>query len=134
MAALEIAERRLGPVTIVELRGRLVADDGVTSFTNRITALLGFGHRNLLVDFGRVTYIDSGGVGALVSMFLRVARRGGRLKLVRPSVRVLRVLQMTRLVDVFEVFDDEESALQSFARPSALPDLARRATAVMERT
>jgi anti-sigma B factor antagonist len=129
MAALQIAERRLGPVTIVELRGRLVADDGGTSFTNRITALLSFGHRNLLVDFGRVTYIDSGGVGALVSMFLRVARRGGRLKVLRPSDRVRRVLHMTGLLDVFEVFDDEEAALHSFAHQSALPDLARRASA-----
>jgi anti-sigma B factor antagonist len=131
MAALEIAERRLGPVTIVELRGRLVADDGDTSFTNRITALLAFGHRNLLVDFGRVTYIDSGGVGALVSMYLRVTRHAGRLKLVRPSDRVRRVLQMTGLLDVFEVFDDEEAALRSFAHQSALPDVARRATAVV---
>lgn len=129
MPALVIAERRLGPVTIVELRGRLVADDGDTSFTNRITALLAFGHTNLAVDCARVTYIDSGGIGALVSMFLRVARRGGRLKLLRPSDRVRRVLEMTRLIDVFEIFEDESAALRSFAHPSELPELARRTSA-----
>lgn len=121
MPALEITERRLGPVTIVELRGQLVADDGDDSFIKRITALVSFGHANLLVDFGRVTYIDSGGIGALVSMFLRVGRRGGRLKLLRPSERVCRSLHMTRLVDVFEIFENEDAALRSFADSSALP-------------
>jgi anti-sigma B factor antagonist len=129
MAALEIRERRLGSVTVVELRGRLVADEGDTSFTNRITALVAFGHTSLLVDFGRVTYIDSGGVGALVSMFLHITRRGGRLKVLRPSDRVRRVLQMTRLIDVFEIFVDEDAAVRSFASPSRLPELARRLSA-----
>jgi anti-sigma B factor antagonist len=126
MAALEIAERRLGSVTVVELRGRLVADDGDTSFITRITALVAFGHVNLLVDFERVTYIDSGGIGALVSRFLHVIRRGGRLKLLRPSERVRRVLQMTRLIDVFEIFEDEDIAVRSFASPSPLPAFVRR--------
>ena len=126
MAALEIAERRLGPVTVVELRGRLVADDGDTPFINRITALVAFGQASLLVDLGRVTYIDSGGVGALVSMFLHVTKRGGRLKLLRPSERVRRVLHMTRLIDVFEIFVDEDAAVRSFVSPSPVPEFARR--------
>lgn len=126
MAALEIAERRLGTVTVVELRGRLVADDGDISFVTRIKALVAFGHTMLLVDLERVTYIDSGGIGALVSMFLHLTKRGGRLKLLRPADRVRRVLQMTRLVDVFEIFEDEDTAVRSFATPSTLPAFARR--------
>lgn len=126
MAALEIAERRLGTVTVVELRGRLVADDGDISFVTRIKALVAFGHTTLLVDLERVTYIDSGGIGALVSMFLHLTKRGGRLKLLRPADRVRRVLQMTRLVDVFEIFEDEDTAVRSFATPSTLPAFARR--------
>ena len=125
MAALEMMERRLGPVTILELRGRLVAGDGDTSFTNRITALLDSGRANLVVDFERVGYIDSGGVGALVSMFLRVARRGGRLKLLHLSERVRPVLQMAGLVAVFEIFDNEDGALRSFAHLSGLPEVVR---------
>ena len=129
MAALELAERRLGRVTVVELTGRLIADDGDTSFTNRITTLVAAGQANLLIDLSRVTYIDSGGVGALVSMFLHAARRGGRLKLLRANDRVRRVLEMTRLIDIFEVFLDEDAAVRSFAQLSALPELARRLTA-----
>jgi anti-anti-sigma factor len=128
VAALEIAERRRGHVTVVELKGRLVADDGDTSFTNRITSLVASGFDDVVVDFARVTYIDSGGLGALVSMYLHVVWRGGRLKLLRPSDRVRRVLKMTRLVEVFEIFDDESAAVRSFARPSPVPAMVRRFT------
>jgi anti-sigma B factor antagonist len=129
MAALELAERRLGAVTVVELSGHLVADDGDSLFTNRITELVAVGQANVLVDLSRVTYIDSGGVGALVAKFLHAARRGGRLKILRPSERVRRVLAMTRLIEIFEVFEDEDAAVRSFAKLSVLPELARRLSA-----
>jgi anti-sigma B factor antagonist len=129
MAALEIAERRNGPVTVVELTGRLVADDGENPFAEQIRVLVAAGNVNLLVDLHRVTYMDSGGVGALVSMFLHVAKRGGRLKLLAPSDRVRRVLQITRLLQIFEVFADEEEAVHSFEMPSVLPQPARQAIA-----
>jgi anti-sigma B factor antagonist len=126
VAALGIAERRRGHVTVVELTGRLVADDGDTSFTNRITSLVASGSLDLVVNFERVTYIDSGGIGALVSMYLHIVWRGGRLKLLRPSDRVRRVLNMTRLVEVFEIFNDEAAAVRSFAQPTAVPAMVRR--------
>ena len=126
VAALGIAERRRGHVAVVELTGRLVAVDGDTSFTNRITSLVASGSGNLIVNLERVTYIDSGGIGALVSMYMHIIRRGGRLKLLRPSDRVRRVLEMTRLVDVFEIFTDEAAALRSFAQPTAVPAMVRR--------
>ena len=125
VAALGIAERRRGHVAVVELTGRLVAVDGDTSFTNRITSLAASGSGDLVVNLERVTYIDSGGIGALVSMYLHIIRRGGRLKLLRPSDRVRRVLQMTRLVDVFEIFNDEAEAVRSFAQPTAVPAMVR---------
>jgi anti-anti-sigma factor len=126
VAALEIVERRRGHVTVVELTGRLVADDGATSFTNRISSLVASGSVDLVVNLERVTYIDSGGIGALVSMYLHVVRRGGRLKLLRPGDRVRRVLAMTRLVDVFEIFNDEAAAVRSCAQPTEVPAMVRR--------
>ncbi len=126
VAALEIAERRRGHVTVVGLTGRLVADDGDSSFANRITSLVASGSGDLVVDFERVTYIDSGGVAALVSMYFHIVRRGGRLKLLRPSDRVRCMLQMTRLVEVFEIFNDEAAAVRSFAQPTPVPAMVRR--------
>ena len=126
VAALEIAERRRGHVTVVALTGRLVADDGDSSFANRIKSLVASGSSDLVVDFERVTYIDSGGVAALVSMYFHIVRRSGRLKLLRPSERVRCMLQMTRLVEVFEIFNDEAAAVCSFAHPTPVPAMVRR--------
>lgn len=133
MAALEVTERRLGPVTVVELTGRLVADDGDTSFSEHIMVLVAAGSTNLLVDLRRVTYMDSGGLGALVAMFLHVTKRGGRLKLLSPSQRVWRVLEITHLLHVFEVFEDDDEAVRSFAMPSVLAEVAREAVVSNQR-
>lgn len=116
-AALVLGERRVGPVTLLELNGRLVADDGDRVFTDRVMSLVSAGCRNILVDLKNVTFIDSGGVGALVAMYLHVTRRGGRFKILCPSRRACRVLQISHLDHVFEVFESEEEALSSFAVP-----------------
>ena len=120
-SALALAERRIGPVTLLELTGHLVADDGARVFTRRVQSLVAGGCLNLLVDLRHVTYIDSGGVGALVAMYLHVRSRGGRFKLLCPSSRACRVLQITHLDHVFEVFKREEDALRTFAAPPAAP-------------
>jgi anti-sigma B factor antagonist len=113
-AALGIQERQHDAVTVLELRGRLVAFESDEFFRDRVTTLVRTGRRDLLLDMSRVTYIDSGGVGALVGTLLHVLRRGGRLKLLAPSARVTRVLAITGLHAVFETFDREEEAVTSF--------------------
>lgn len=113
-AELGIQERRIGAVTILELSGWLVAYEGEHAFRAHATALTGAGHMNLLLDMSRLTSMDSAGVGVLVSMLLHVTRRGGKLKLLKPTERVVRVLEITRLLDTFEIFDGEEAAVASF--------------------
>lgn len=120
MAALDIVERRVGAVTLLALSGHLVADEGDRAFTGRVSSVVDSGRIHIVVDLRGITYVDSGGVGALVAMFLYVRRRGGRLTLLRPSPRVCRVLRMTRLTNVFEVYEREDEALCSFA-PVPLP-------------
>ncbi len=120
-AALVLAERRIGPVTLLEVSGHLVADDGDRVFMDRVAALVSAGCLNLLVDLRNVTYIDSGGIGSLVAMYLHVRGRGGRFKLLCPSSRACRVLQITHLDHVFEVFEREEDALRTFAAPLGTP-------------
>jgi anti-sigma B factor antagonist len=122
MAALNIIERRAGSATLLALSGHLVADEGDRAFTARVSMLVDAGRLNILVDLRGITYVDSGGVGALVAMYMTVLRRGGRLKLLRPSPRVWRVLRMTHLTNVFEIFEREEEALCSFGPlPIAIP-------------
>jgi anti-sigma B factor antagonist len=110
MAALDIVERRVGAVTLLALSGHLVADEGDRAFTGRVSSVVDSGRIHIVVDLRGITYVDSGGVGALVAMFLYVRRRGGRLTLLRPSPRVCRVLRMTRLTNVFEVYEREDEA------------------------
>jgi anti-sigma B factor antagonist len=74
---------------------------------------------DLIVDLAGVTYIDSAGVGVLVGRLLHVMRRGGRMKLLHPSARVERVLEITGLHGVFEIFEREQDALDSFAPPAS---------------
>jgi anti-sigma B factor antagonist len=121
--ALEITERRVGPVTIVDLNGQLVVDDGEREFRQTIDVLVAAGQLNVLIDLSKVTYMDSGGVGALVAKYLHVTKRGGQMKLLHLSRRANRVLRTARLVSVFEVFRDEAEAVSSFALPAPLVSL-----------
>jgi anti-sigma B factor antagonist len=119
--ALHIKERRVGPVVVLDLSGRLVVYDGEERFREHVATLIRAGHLNVLLDLRQVDYIDSGGVGSVVAALLHVTRRGGRLKLLSPSPRVAHVLEIAGLDHVVEIFDREEDAVASFAPPAATP-------------
>lgn len=116
---LRITQRTAAPgVTVIEVAGRLVFSGGEESLLrNEVAARVGAGDRRLLVDLSHVSYIDSGGVGSLVTAYLHTVRRGGQLKLVCPNERVCRVLTITHLSSVLDVFDTEAEALSSFDTP-----------------
>ena len=111
---LRIAERVVDGVTILDLTGRLVLDDGDTAFRDCIANLLSRGQNQLLVNLANVTYIDSAGVGMLVAKMLSVRRAGGDMKLLNLTARSNRVMTITKLLTVFEAFDDETEAIRSF--------------------
>lgn len=111
MSALQITERAVGRVTIFSLSGSLVYGEGTQMLRQVLTRAVAAGVRACLLDLEQITYLDSGGVGSLVAMFRHVTRQGGQLKLLRPSSCVRRVLGITRLNGVFDIFDDEPDAL-----------------------
>jgi anti-sigma B factor antagonist len=121
-APLTIDQHPVGGVMVIELSGHLAADEGDRAFKDDVAALVSAGWRRVLIDLRGVTHMDSGGAGVLVAVYLHVVRRGGQLKLLCPTDRVCRVLQITHLMSVFEVFADEESALRSFERPPVTPE------------
>src|SRR5688572_13770039 len=110
-SVLRITERTIGGVTILDLSGDLVYDGGTRVLREAVTKAVAGGARACLLDLHEITYLDSGGVGSLVAMFRHVTRRGGQLKLMRPSACARRVLGIARLTAVFEIFDDEREAL-----------------------
>jgi anti-sigma B factor antagonist len=113
-SVLRIAERKVGDITILDLSGRLVLDQGDALFRDRVMDLLERQHKQIIVNLHDVTYIDSAGVGMMVAKMLSVRRAGGDMKLLHLTARSNRVMTITRLLTVFEAFDDEDEAIRSF--------------------
>ena len=120
MSGLQITERTVGSVTIFRLSGMLVYDEGTRKLRHVLSSAVTAGARACLLDLEEITYLDSAGVGSLVEMFRHVTRRGGQLKLLRPSPCARRVLGITHLTAVFDIFDDEPDALLNLGGVTAL--------------
>jgi anti-sigma B factor antagonist len=111
---LRIVERAIDGVTILDLSGRLVLDEGDAAFRDCIDDLLARGRNRLVVNLQDVIYIDSAGVGMLVAKLLSVRRAGGDMKLLHLTPRSTRVMTITKLLTVFQAFGDEAEAVRSF--------------------
>jgi anti-sigma B factor antagonist len=105
----------VGDVTVVDAAGRITLGEGASTFREKIRELVNNNSKKILLNLGDVTYIDSSGIGELVSGFTTVTNSGGQLKLVGLSKRVKDLLQITKLYTVFEAFEDEAQAVRSFA-------------------
>ncbi len=112
---LEIGVRDAGGITVLDLKGALVAGTGVEAFSRRFKQLVAEQRVKILLNLRDVSVIDSRGVGELVASFSSLKRSGGALKLVSPSKFVREVLQITRIGTIIDVFDTEEAALKAFA-------------------
>jgi anti-sigma B factor antagonist len=113
---MKASSRRVDGVTILDLSGRITLGEGSVVLRDQIRDLLGKGEKKLLLNLGDVTYIDSSGIGELVSAFTTVRNQGGELKLLNLTKKVHDLLQITKLYTVFDVKDDEASAVKAFAR------------------
>jgi anti-sigma B factor antagonist len=111
---MQIVERRVGDVTILQLTGRLELEEGDLMLRDHVDALVEQGRVNLVLDMKGVTRLDSAGIGMLVSKFLTVKKRGGTIKLLHLTDRTDHLMHITKLSTVFENFDREEDALRSF--------------------
>lgn len=116
---MTVVERRIGDVTVLDLKGRLVFDEGDMVLRARINELVEQRRVNILVNLREVTYVDSCGIGLLVAKFVSLRRRGGDLRLVHVTPRSHRLLEITKLVDIFPIFDSEEEAIASYSRETA---------------
>ncbi len=114
MAELNISERQAGDVTILDMDGKVTIGEGSVALRTTIRRLLGEGKKNILLNLGSVGYIDSSGIGELVSSFTSVNKEGGTLKLLNLTQKIQDLLAITKLLTVFDVYDDEGAALGSF--------------------
>jgi anti-sigma B factor antagonist len=114
MATLIATCRQAGPVAIVDLSGRISLGEGSALLRKTVRDLLEAGQTRILLNLGDVNYIDSSGIGELVSGFTTVRNRSGELKLLNLTKKVNDLLQLTKLFTVFDVYSDESTALRSF--------------------
>lgn len=113
--SVKLTTRQVGDVTVVDAVGRITLGEGASMFRDKIRELAASGHKKLLLNLGEVSYIDSSGIGEMVSGFTTVTNQGGSVKLLNLTKRVKDLLQITKLYTVFEVFEDEAAAVRSFS-------------------
>ena len=116
---MEITEHNVGDVTVLNLKGRMVLDEGETPLNEHVAALVRDGRVKLVLNLKDVTYVDSAGLGTMIANYVRVHRRGGDIKLLHLTPRSARVMDITKLTSVFEAFDDEDDAIRAFQTPTA---------------
>lgn len=112
--SVKLDTRQVGDVTVIDVSGRITLGEGSSALRDVLKDLVAKGHRKILLNLGDVTYIDSSGIGELVSGFTSMANLGGTLKLLSLTRRVKDLLQITKLYTVFDVHDDEAHAISSF--------------------
>ena len=112
--SMKISTRQVDGVTIVDCSGRITLGEGSITLRDTVSQLLK-GQKKILLNLGDVNYIDSSGIGELVSAFTTVRKQGGDLKLLNLTKKVHDLLQITKLYTVFDVKDDEAAAVKSYA-------------------
>lgn len=112
---MKIEKRQRDGATILDLQGRITIGEGDVALREAVQAAIGEGATNILLNMGRVRSIDSSGVGELVAAYTTVTNRGGKLRLFSLPNRVLGVLQITQLVTVLDILEDEDEAVASLA-------------------
>jgi anti-sigma B factor antagonist len=113
--SIKLSSRQVGDVTVVDAAGRITLGEGSSALRDLLRDMVAKGQKKILLNLGEVSYIDSSGIGELVSGFTTVTNQGGALKLLGLTKRVKDLLQITKLYTVFDVHDDEASAVRSFA-------------------
>jgi anti-sigma B factor antagonist len=114
--SMKATNRQVDGVAIVDMSGRITLGEGSVVLRDTIRDLIGKGQKKILLNLGDVTYIDSSGIGELVSAFTAVRREGGELKLLKLTKKVHDLLQITKLYTVFDIKDDEATAIKAFGK------------------
>jgi anti-sigma B factor antagonist len=113
--SVKLNVRQIGDVNVIDVAGRITLGEGSSALRDTIREMVGKNQKRILLNLGEVSYIDSSGIGELVSGFTTITNQGGQLKLLNLTKRVKDLLQITKLYTVFDVHDDEAAAVRSFS-------------------
>src|SRR6188474_167146 len=112
---MQIDQRSVGDVVVLDVKGRITLGEGDELLKDKVNSLLNQGHKKIVLNLAEVPYIDSAGLGEIVRTYTTVSRQGGSLKLLNLTKRITDLLAITKLLTVFETFDSENDAVQSFS-------------------
>jgi anti-sigma B factor antagonist len=112
---MHIDERTIGDVVVLDVKGRVQLGEGDEMLKDKVNSLLNQGRKKIVLNLADVPYIDSAGLGEVVRTFTTVSRQGGQLKLLNLTKRITDLLAITKLLTVFDTYDSEQEAVQSFS-------------------
>jgi anti-sigma B factor antagonist len=112
---MKISTRKSANVVIIDIDGKIVLGEGDVEIKNAVDNLLARGNKSFLLNLAKVSYLDSAGLGEIIRCFTTLRKNGGNFKLLSPSQRVIDLLTITKLLDVFDTFDNEATAVASFS-------------------
>jgi anti-sigma B factor antagonist len=115
---MQIHQRSVGDVTIIDLNGKMTLGEGDELLRDKVNSLIQQGQKKLVLNLAEVPYIDSAGLGEIVRTYTTVSRQGGALKLLSLTKRIQDLLSITKLLTIFETFDTEAEAVKSFGSTS----------------
>ena len=111
---MKFSIRKAADVSVIEIEGKIVLGEGDTEIKQAVDDLIKRGGRKIILNLARVPYLDSAGLGEVIRCFTTVRKSGGNLKLLSPNKRIIDLLTITHLIDVFDWYDDEAAALAGF--------------------
>ena len=120
MSTLSIQERRIGDVTVLDMDGNIRIGGSNVALKKAILGLVGEGRNQIVLNLARVAYIDSSGLGELISSHVTSNHKGGQIKLLNLTQRFHELMTITKLITIFDVYDDESQAVDSFKTPDAI--------------
>ena len=112
---MKLSTRKTGKVVILDVDGKIVLGEGDVEIKKAIDSLLERGSKEVVLNLSKVPYVDSAGLGEIIRCFTTLRRRGGNFKLLSPNRRVTDLLTITKLLDVFDTYDNESAAVASFS-------------------
>ena len=112
---MQIEERAVGDVVVLDLKGKITLGEGDELLKDKVNSLVNQGHKKIILNLADVPYVDSAGLGEIVRTYTTVSKNGGSLKLLNLTKRITDLLAITKLLTVFETFDAESDAVRSFS-------------------
>src|SRR2546425_445769 len=111
---MQSKRRSVGPVEVLELSGKITIGEGEAELRREVQELLDGGHRRIVLSLEKVGFMDSAGIGELVACHKRAVEKGGVIKILKPNEKLLDLFTITKLIEIFDIYDNEKDALKSF--------------------